>query len=395
MGGRPIFALNIVGFPVGLPKDILVSVLRGGADKAGEAGVLIVGGHTVDDDEPKYGLAVTGVVKPGEQITCKGARVGDALILTKPIGTGVITTAGKQQRVEQDVLDDAVEVMSALNAEASRVMIDVGVNACTDITGFGLLGHLRTVLEPSRVAAVVHYEAVPLLRGAWVLAAQGITPGGTGRNVDSVADVTAWPDGLDEAWTTLLCDAQTSGGLLISVSPDKRRTAAHRSHRRRGGSRHDCRGGRSSRFPGRQAHRRPTLVAHSIHASSLCQPPGHGCVGLHRARRACLWVHRAGRRYLRTGGERRVSPSRGVCAYTHALRSFRRRASRGACSASRGHQGRSSSGAAESLRQCSAATWATLPALGPRLSPRRVLHRRLSLSGPRLPCPPLSKPRLL
>ena len=221
MGGRPIFALNIVGFPVGLPKDILVSVLRGGADKAGEAGVLIVGGHTVDDDEPKYGLAVTGVVKPGEQITGKGARVGDALILTKPIGTGVITTAGKQQRVERDVLDDAVEVMSALNAEASRVMIDVGVNACTDITGFGLLGHLRTVLEPSRVAAVVHYEAVPLLRGAWVLAAQGIAPGGTGRNVDSVADVTAWPDGLDEAWTTLLCDAQTSGGLLISVSPDK------------------------------------------------------------------------------------------------------------------------------------------------------------------------------
>jgi selenide,water dikinase len=221
MGGRPMTALNIVGFPVGLPKDILVSVLRGGADKAGEAGVLIVGGHTVDDDEPKYGLAVTGVVKPGEQITCKGARVGDALILTKPIGTGVITTAGKQQRVEQDVLDDAVEVMSALNAEASLAMIDVGVHACTDITGFGLLGHLRTVLEPSRVAAVVHYEAVPLLRGAWDLAAQGVAPGGTGRNVESVADVTAWPDGLDEVWTVLLCDAQTSGGLLISVSPDK------------------------------------------------------------------------------------------------------------------------------------------------------------------------------
>ena len=221
MGGRPIFALNIVGFPVGLPKDILVSVLRGGSDKAGEAGVLIVGGHTVDDDEPKYGLAVTGVVKPGEQITCKGARVGDALILTKPIGTGVITTAGKQQRVEQGVLDDAVEVMSALNAEASRVMIDVGVNACTDITGFGLLGHLRTVLEASRVAAVVHYEAVPLLRGAWDLAVQGVAPGGTGRNVESVTDVTAWPSGLDETWTVLLCDAQTSGGLLISVSPDK------------------------------------------------------------------------------------------------------------------------------------------------------------------------------
>ena len=221
MGGTPMTALNIVGFPVGLPKEILVSVLRGGADKALEAGVLIVGGHTVDDDEPKYGLAVTGVVKPGEQITAEGARVGDALVLTKPIGTGVITTAGKQQRVEQDVLDDAVEVMSTLNAEASRVMVDVGANACTDVTGFGLLGHLRTVLEPSRVAAVVHYEAVPLLRGAWDLAVQGVAPGGTGRNVESLADVTAWPDGLDEVWPVLLCDAQTSGGLLISVSPDK------------------------------------------------------------------------------------------------------------------------------------------------------------------------------
>ena len=221
MGGTPMTALNIVGFPVGLPKDILVSVLRGGADKALEAGVLIVGGHTVDDDEPKYGLAVTGVVRPGEQITAEGARAGDALVLTKPIGTGVITTAGKQQRVEQDVLDDAVEVMSTLNVEASRVMVDVGANACTDVTGFGLLGHLRTVLEPSHVAAVVHYEAVPLLRGAWDLAVQGVAPGGTGRNVESLADVTAWPDGLDEVWPVLLCDAQTSGGLLISVSPDK------------------------------------------------------------------------------------------------------------------------------------------------------------------------------
>ena len=221
MGGRPMTALNIVGFPVGLPKDILVSVLRGGADKALEAGVLIVGGHTVDDDEPKYGLAVTGVVKPGEQITAEGARAGDVLVLTKPIGTGVITTAGKQQRVEQAVLDDAVGVMSTLNAEASSVMVDVGVNACTDVTGFGLLGHLRTVLDASHVAAVVHYEAVPLLRGAWDLAVQGVAPGGTGRNVDSLADVTDWPDGLDEVWPVLLCDAQTSGGLLISVSPDK------------------------------------------------------------------------------------------------------------------------------------------------------------------------------
>ncbi len=221
MGGRPLFALNVVGFPVGLPKDILVSVLRGGADKAQEAGALVVGGHTVDDAEPKYGLAVTGVVRPGEQITSAGARVGDRLILTKGIGTGVITTAGKQQRVAPGVLDEAVAAMSTLNMAASEAMVEVGANACTDVTGFGLLGHLRIMLEASGVAASVRYEAVPILRGARELAEQGIAPGGTGRNTAAVSGVTSWPDGLDEVWTVLLCDAQTSGGLLISVDPER------------------------------------------------------------------------------------------------------------------------------------------------------------------------------
>ena len=221
MGGRPLTALNIVGFPVGLPKDILVSVLRGGADKAQEAGLLIVGGHTVDDDEPKYGLAVTGVVKPGEQVTNAGARVGDTLVLTKPIGTGIITTAGKQQRVDAAVLDSAVEVMGTLNRAASEAMLRVGVNACTDVTGFGLLGHLRTMVEASGVAAKVRFESLPLLDGAWELAKDGVAPGGTRRNLDSVKDLVAWPDELDEVWPLLLCDAQTSGGLLISVAPDK------------------------------------------------------------------------------------------------------------------------------------------------------------------------------
>ena len=221
MGGRPLTALNIVGFPVELPKDILVSVLKGGADKAKEAGLLIVGGHTVDDDEPKYGLAVTGIVKPGEQVTNAGARVGDSLVLTKPIGTGVITTAGKQQRVSDAVLDGAVEIMATLNRAASEAMVKVGVNACTDVTGFGLLGHLRTMVESSDVAAKVRHEQVPLLAGAWELAKDGIAPGGTRRNLTSVEDVVAWPGSLDEVWKLLLCDAQTSGGLLISVAPDK------------------------------------------------------------------------------------------------------------------------------------------------------------------------------
>ena len=221
MGGKPLTALNIVGFPVGLPKDILVSVLKGGADKAKEAGLLIVGGHTVDDDEPKYGLAVTGVVRPGEQVTNAGARVGDSLVLTKPIGTGVITTAGKQQRVSDAVLDGAVEIMATLNRAASEAMLKVGVNACTDVTGFGLLGHLRTMVESSNVAARVRHEQVPLLAGAWELAKDGIAPGGTRRNLDSVKDMVAWPDGLDEVWPVLLCDAQTSGGLLVSVASDE------------------------------------------------------------------------------------------------------------------------------------------------------------------------------
>ena len=147
MGGKPLIALNIVGFPAELPKEVLGEILKGGASKAQEAEVLIVGGHTVDDREPKYGLAVTGVIQPGRQVTNAGARPGDALVLTKPIGTGIITTAGKQGRVRQEVLQLSVQAMNTLNRAASEAMMRVGVNACSDITGFGLLGHLRTMLE--------------------------------------------------------------------------------------------------------------------------------------------------------------------------------------------------------------------------------------------------------
>ena len=222
MGGRPLLAMNIVGFPVGLPKEILAEILRGGASKAGEAGVLIVGGHTVDDDEPKYGLAVTGTIKPGLEVTNSGARVGDALVLTKPIGTGVITTAGKHGSVALNVLENAVKVMSTLNRAACDAMMTVGANACVDITGFGLLGHLRAMLEGSRVGAKVQLDQVPVLEGTWELLNDGIAPGGTHRNLDWVRPVVKWPPGTDESAKLLLCDAQTSGGLLISVSPQKR-----------------------------------------------------------------------------------------------------------------------------------------------------------------------------
>ena len=220
MGGRPLLALNIVGFPVTLPKDILARILKGGASKAQEAGVLIVGGHTVDDAEPKYGLAVTGLVKPGAEVTNAGARAGDALVLTKPIGTGIITTAGKQQAVDGPVLDRAVDVMATLNRAASEAMLRVGVNACGDVTGFGLVGHLREIAEGSGVGARVILGQVPVLDGVWDLLDEGIAPGGTRRNLDSTDGVVAWDPSIVENEKLLLCDAQTSGGLLISVAQD-------------------------------------------------------------------------------------------------------------------------------------------------------------------------------
>ena len=222
MGGKPILGLNIVGFPVNLPKEILGEILKGGASKAKEAGVLIVGGHTVDDKEPKYGLSVTGVIKPGQQVTNAGARPGDALVLTKPVGTGIITTAGKQQSVEPMILDNAVSVMSTLNRAASEAMTSVGVNACSDVTGFGLLGHLKTMVQGSDVSARVGFSSVPVLEGVWELLDKGIAPGGTHRNLESVNEVTAWHPDIDEKTRLLLADAQTSGGLLISVAMDRR-----------------------------------------------------------------------------------------------------------------------------------------------------------------------------
>ena len=219
MGGRPLIALNVVGFPVALPKDILGTILVGGAHKAQEAGVLIVGGHTVDDEEPKYGLSVTGVVKPGAEVTNAGAQPGDRLVLTKPLGTGVITTAGKQGVVPSDVLENAVGIMGTLNSAASHAMTSVGVHGCVDVTGFGLLGHLRGMTRASGVAATVDMDAIPFIPGARELAEQGVAPGGTHRNLESLDPDVTWDDSITDIQKLLLADAQTSGGLLISV-PD-------------------------------------------------------------------------------------------------------------------------------------------------------------------------------
>jgi selenide,water dikinase len=224
MGGRPLLALNIVGFPASLDKSILGEILQGGYSKANEAGCLIVGGHTVDDPEPKYGLSVVGIVEPGKQVTNAGAQPGDVLVLTKPLGTGIITTAGKQRKVSPEVLQGAVEAMSTLNRAACEAMVKVGVHAATDITGFGLMGHLKSMVRGSKVTAEVSLGQVPVLPGTWDLLDQGVAPGGTHRNVHSVADTVQWHHDLTEREQLLLCDAQTSGGLLIAVSDEKKDT---------------------------------------------------------------------------------------------------------------------------------------------------------------------------
>ena len=220
MGGRPLLGLNIVGFPAELPKDILGDILRGGSTKAQEAGCLIVGGHTVDDKEPKYGLAAVGLVEPGRQITNVGARPGDKLVLTKPLGTGIITTAGKQGVAEAEVIDAAVSIMSTLNRAACEAMLKVGVNACTDVTGYGLIGHLETMMKGSGTRALLQLSRVPVIPGTWELIDLGIAPGGTHRNLSGVGQRVEWHASVPEGKKILLCDAQTSGGLLMSVSPE-------------------------------------------------------------------------------------------------------------------------------------------------------------------------------
>ena len=218
MGGKPLIALNVVGFPVALPKHILGTILIGGSDKAREAGTLIVGGHTVDDDEPKYGLSVTGVVRPGAEVTNAGAQPGDRLVLTKPLGTGIITTAGKQGVAPPDVIEAAVEVMSALNRSASEAMVSVGASACVDVTGFGLLGHLRGMTRASGVSATVSLGSIPFIEGAVRLAEEGVAPGGTHRNLESLEGDVAWDEAITDVQKILLADAQTSGGLLIAAA---------------------------------------------------------------------------------------------------------------------------------------------------------------------------------
>jgi len=222
MGAEPLFALNIVGFPAeSLPLEVLTRILQGGADKAAEAGIGIIGGHTIIDAEPKYGLTVTAVIHPGKVISNAGARAGDRLILTKPLGLGIITTALKQGKLSEAALVEATAVMTTLNKAAAAAMVAVGVNACTDVTGFGLLGHLLEMVRGSGVGAQIHVGRIPVLEEARSLVRQGIAPGSSRRNLEFLRELLDLSEGISEDDLLILADAQTSGGLLIAVLPEK------------------------------------------------------------------------------------------------------------------------------------------------------------------------------
>lgn len=223
MGARPLTVLNLIGFPRDtMPLEVMEAILQGGADKAKEAGASVIGGHSIDDKEPKYGLAVTGVVDPHHVVTNAQARVGDALILTKPLGSGIITTAAKGDAAPQGALERAIAIMSTLNRAACEAMVEVGVDACTDVTGYGLLGHLHEMCHASEVGARVSLSQVPILEAVWDLIPEGLVPGGGYRNLEAVASMMTWHKGLPEDAKLALCDPQTSGGLLIAVSQEKK-----------------------------------------------------------------------------------------------------------------------------------------------------------------------------
>jgi selenide,water dikinase len=221
MGGTPLFALAIVCFPARkVPLEILGRILQGGVAKAREAGIAIVGGHSVEDDEPKYGLVVTGLVSPDRVLTNAGARPGDVLVLTKPIGTGILTTALKRKQLDGAAVRRVVEVMSTLNRVAAEALAGLQVHALTDVTGFGLLGHLIEIVAGSRVGARLRASAVPVFEEAWPLVQRGIFPGGTKRNLDYFGSKAQWFPGTSQETQYVLADPQTSGGLLISIASE-------------------------------------------------------------------------------------------------------------------------------------------------------------------------------
>lgn len=222
MGGQPRVALGVCGFPSSeLPLEVLEAILRGGREAAMEAGCAVVGGHTVQDAELKYGLCVLGELPPTGALDHTRARAGDRLVLTKPLGIGAIANAIRQDAASGDEIAAAVRVMTTTNAAAAEAALASGVRAATDVTGFGLLGHLRHLCLGAGLAARVVASAVPVLPGARRFAAAGAVPGGSRRNLEYVAPITTWAPAVEEADRLLLADAQTSGGLLLAVPAER------------------------------------------------------------------------------------------------------------------------------------------------------------------------------
>ncbi|MFB9274382.1 selenide, water dikinase SelD [Cohnella cellulosilytica] len=219
MGGTPLTALNIVAFPIAtLDKQVLTDILRGAAAKASEAGVTLVGGHSIDDKEPKFGLAVTGLVHPQKVRANAGAKPGDRLILTKPIGVGILTTSIKKDQLSEEEIARVTAVMATLNKTAAETMSRFDVHGCTDVTGFGLLGHALEMAKGSGVGLRIAKDRVPLLPRVRELADNGFVPGGTKNNFAHIEDSVSFPESMDQVDRWILCDAVTSGGLLISVA---------------------------------------------------------------------------------------------------------------------------------------------------------------------------------
>ncbi|MGC8864344.1 MAG: selenide, water dikinase SelD [Bacteroidales bacterium] len=218
MGARPVFALNIAAFPSGrLPSSVLEEILRGAADKAAEAGIPIAGGHTVEDNEPKFGLAVTGMVHPSRFWRNQGALPGDALILTKPLGTGILSTALKRGMLNQEVYKALIQNLVSLNKTAAELIQNFSVHACTDVTGFGLLGHLLEMCRPAGLGFNLHYNSVPLLPGVEQLALAGAVPGGSMDNLAWVEEDVRFAKYLAHHQRLILADAQTNGGLMVAI----------------------------------------------------------------------------------------------------------------------------------------------------------------------------------
>ncbi len=231
MGGKPLTALNIVCFPIKtMDISILKEILTGGVDKVHEAGVALVGGHSVEDPELKYGLSITGTVHPGKVVFNTGARVGDRLILTKPLGTGIISTALKNRKADESTVNGAMRSMAALNRKASELMQESGVTASTDITGFGLLGHAAEMIEGTDTGMVIDSTVVPVLPNAPELARMGMVPGGLQRNREFRQDMVEIDRKVPDYLADILFDPQTSGGLLIAVAPEKADTLLGRLH---------------------------------------------------------------------------------------------------------------------------------------------------------------------